>query len=154
MSIIIWSGSLRSVPPESASNRLIIEETGAQKLVGWVTDVGQPDGCARLYLDVTIDHTNRHGALHGGAIAMLLDSACGYTGSLHIDREALPQMLSLSFTTQYLAPGGSGQVMARGLVTGGGRRTLFIAGELLDSDGRLLATSTGVYKPVRQTGGK
>ena len=96
----------------------------------------------------------QHGFIHAGIISTVLDSACGYTGSLHIDREALPQMLSLSFTTQYLAPGGSGQVMARGLVTGGGRRTLFIAGELLDSDGRLLATSTGVYKPVRQTGGK
>ncbi|MEX0340359.1 MAG: PaaI family thioesterase [Arenibacterium sp.] len=141
------------MPPESASDRLIFGETGAQKLIGWVTDVGQPDGRARLYLDVTSEHTNRHGALHGGIIAMLLDSACGYTGSLHINPDTLPQMLSLSFTTQYLAPGGSGQVMAQGRVTGGGRKTLFIGGELLDNDGRLLATSTGVYKPVRQTAG-
>lgn len=140
------------MPPETASSRLIFGETGAQKLIGWVTDVGQPDGRARLYLDVEQHHTNRHGVLHGGIIAMLLDSACGYTGSLHIDADTLPQMLSLSFTTQYLAPGGSGKVIARGIVTGGGRKTLFIAGELLESGGRLIATSTGVYKPVRQEG--
>jgi len=128
---------------------LIIGETGAQRLVGWVTDVGQPDGLARLYLDVADQHTNRHGALHGGIIAMLLDSACGYAGALHLNRESLPNMLSLSFTTQYLAPGRAGQqVIARGDVTGGGRKTLFIAGELWDADGQLLATSTGVYKPV------
>lgn len=141
---------MRSVPPETASARLIDGETGAQRLIGWVTDVGQPDGRARLYLDVTPDHTNRHGALHGGIIAMLLDSACGYTGSLHIDPERLPQMLSLSFTTQYLAPASAGLVTAIGQVTGGGRRTLFISGELHDGAGRLIATSTGVYKPVRQ----
>lgn len=141
---------MRSVPPDTASSRLIDGETGAQRLIGWITDVGQPDNRARLYLDVTPDHTNRHGVLHGGIIAMLLDSACGYTGSLHIDRDSLPQMLSLSFTTQFLAPGSGGSVVAMGQVTGGGRKTLFIAGELWDADGQLIATSTGVYKPVPQ----
>ncbi len=82
---------------------------------------------------------------------MLLDSACGYTGSLHLDRAAMPQMMSLSFTTQFLAPCGRGRVMAIGRVTGGGRRTLFIDGELRDAEGRLVATGTGVYRPVARS---
>jgi uncharacterized protein (TIGR00369 family) len=111
--------------------------------------VGQPDWRARIRLDVGPQHTNRHGVLHGGLIAALLDSACGYSGALHLDAEAMPEMLSVSFTVQYIAPAHPGRVTAIGTVTGGGRRTLFIAGELHDGEGRLLATSTGVYKPVR-----
>lgn len=137
-----------SALPEIDAAGLIHGETGAQRLIGWTTDVGQPDGRARLYLDVDERHGNRHGVLHGGIQAMLLDSACGYTGSLHLNREEMPQMMTLSFTTQFLAPCGSGRAMAIGRVTGGGKRTLFIEGELWDAAERLVATSTGVYRPV------
>ena len=137
-----------SEPPEIDAAGLIHGETGAQNLIGWVTDVGQPDGRARLYLDVTDRHANRHGVLHGGIQAMLLDSACGYTGSLHLDRATMPQMMSLSFTTQFLAPCGQGRVMAIGRVTGGGKRTLFIESALWDAAETLVATGTGVYRQV------
>ncbi|MEC7257991.1 MAG: PaaI family thioesterase [Pseudomonadota bacterium] len=144
---------MNSAQPKE-NGRLIDGETGAQKLVGWVTDVSHPDGRARLTLQVDDRHTNRHGVLHGGIIAMLLDSASGYTGSRHADDESLPPMLSLSFTTQFLAPAHAGEVMAIGRVTGGGRSTLFIEGELRDAEGRLIATSTGLYKRVPQEGSK
>ncbi|MHA6264552.1 PaaI family thioesterase [Arenibacterium sp. CAU 1754] len=140
---------MNSAQPEETPG-LIVGETGAQRLVGWVTDVSHADRRARLYLDVGPQHTNRHGVLHGGIIAMLLDSACGLTGSLKADPETLPPMLSLSFNTQFLAPAKSGHVTAIAQVTGGGRRTLFISGELHDQDGTLVATSAGVYKPVPQ----
>ena len=58
-------------------------------------------------------------------------------------------MLSISFTTQFVGPVSSGRVTAIGTVTGG-KRTLFIEGELRDEDGRLIATSSGVYKPARR----
>jgi len=143
---------LPSAPPEIDAAGLIHGETGAQKLIGWTTDVGQPDGRARLYLEVDARHTNRHGVLHGGIQAMLLDSACGYTGSLHLDRAAMPQMMTLTFTTQFLAPCGPGRVTAIGRVTGGGKRTLFIDGELRDAGDRLVATGTGVFRPVAPVG--
>ena len=133
--------------PSAQPDGLLRDQTGAQTLVGWVTDTTHPDG-ARLILEVGPQHTNRHGVLHGGIIAMLLDSACGYTGSMWTDRVSLPPMLSLTFTTQFLAPAREGTVTASGRVTGGGKRTLFIAGELHDAEDRLIATSTGVYKPV------
>ena len=140
---------MNSAQPKDDGRR-IEGETGAQKLIGWVTDVSHPDGRARLTLQVDERHTNRHSVLHGGIIAMLLDSASGYTGSRHADDATLPPMLSLSFTTQFLAPAHAGEVMAIGRVTGGGRSTLFVEGELRDADGRLIATSTGVYKRVPQ----
>ncbi len=137
-----------SALPDIDAAGLIHGETGAQTLIGWTVDVGQPDRRARLYLDVDDRHSNRHGVLHGGIQAMLLDSACGYTGALHLDHETLPQMMSLSFNTQFLAPCGQGRVMAVGRVTGGGKRTLFIEGTLFDADERLVATGTGVYRRV------
>ncbi|PJE34462.1 PaaI family thioesterase [Pseudooceanicola lipolyticus] len=139
---------MNSAPPEPGRAHLITDATGAQRLIGWTTDLGHRDGRPRLYLDLGAQHGNRHGVLHGGIIAMLLDSACGYAGARHLDPVALPELLTLSFTTQFLAPVAGGRVTALGTVTGGGRRTLFIAGELFDEDGRLAATSTGVYRPV------
>ncbi|GAA6202680.1 PaaI family thioesterase [Aquicoccus sp. SU-CL01552] len=139
---------MTSASPDIDAAGLIHGETGAQTLIGWTVDVGQPDRRARLYLDVDDRHSNRHGVLHGGIQAMLLDSACGYTGALHLDHETLPQMMSLSFNTHFLAPCGQGRVMAIGRVTGGGKRTLFIEGTLFDADDRLVATGTGVYRRV------
>ncbi|WP_121067988.1 PaaI family thioesterase [Chachezhania antarctica] len=136
-----------SAPPEDG---LIIGETGAQKLVGYVVDVSHADGRARTYLDIDDRHLNRHGVLHGGIISMVLDNVCGVSASLSVDASGTAPFLSLSMTTQYLAAAHPGKVTAIGTITGGGRSTLFIEGELRDADGKLLATSSGVYKRVPQ----
>ncbi|MCP1168191.1 PaaI family thioesterase [Limimaricola litoreus] len=131
----------------------IIEgETGAQKLLGYVLDVGRGDGRARCHLTVTADHTNRHGMLHGGIVATILDNAMGATGSLSRDPEGRYPFLTISLNTQYLAPAREGEaLMAVGRITGGGRKLLFIKGELHGPGDRLVATATGVFKPVSQT---
>ena len=58
---------------------IIEDETGAQRMVGYTIDVGQPDRRARCRLVLDERHTNRHGVLHGGIAGMLLDSAAGAT---------------------------------------------------------------------------
>jgi len=140
------------LPSPAPPDRRIDGETGAQRLIGWVVELRADTG-AQLVLNVGDQHTNRHGVLHGGIMAMLLDSASGYTGAFHFDPASLPQMLSLSFTTQFLAPVAAGQVVtARGQVTGGGRSTLYINAQLHDATGQLAATSTGVYRRVNREG--
>lgn len=140
------------MPSAAPPDGVIEGETGAQQLIGWVVVLHAGSG-VRLVLDVEERHTNRHGMLHGGIMAMLLDSASGYTGSFHFDPETLPQMLSLSMTTQYLAPARQGErVVATGRVTGGGRSTLFVTAELRNAAGTLVATSTGVYRRVNREG--
>lgn len=130
---------------------LIEGETGTQRSLGYVIDVGQPDGCARVWLDLDEGHTNRHLVLHGGIASLLLDSAMGATGSLTVDPAGRAPFLTVSMTTQFLAAARAGQrVTATGTVTGGGRSLLFIAGELVADDGTLIATATGVFKRVPQ----
>ncbi|WP_085307548.1 PaaI family thioesterase [Planktotalea arctica] len=128
----------------------IRNETGTQKLVGYVIDVGHSDGCARCWLDLEARHLNRHNVLHGGIATMLLDSASGATGSMTVDPTGLVPFLSVSLNVQFIAPGRPGRVSAVGKITGGGRSLKFISAELHHEDGTLIATSTGVFKRVPQ----
>lgn len=138
------------VPPES--RRVIRDETGSQKLVGYVVDLTAGDGHGRCYLDLGPQHLNRHGMLHGGISTMLLDSACGFTATMAFDPEKMSPVLTVSLATQYVAPVGDGRVTATGTVAGHGRSVCHVTGELRAEDGRLIATATGVFKRVRRAG--
>lgn len=127
---------------------LIVDETGTQRLVGYVLDVGQPDRRARCRLVVDERHTNRHGVLHGGIAAMLLDSACGATASLTLDDSGRRPFLTISLNIDFVGAGRQGGVTATGRVAGGGRSLLFVAAELVHDDGTLIATASGVFKRV------
>lgn len=137
-----------SAPPDRPGR--ISGETGTQRLIGYVIDVGRGDGRARCWLDLGPQHLNRHGVLHGGIATMLLDSACGATGSLTVDEGGRAPFLTVSLTTQFVAPVSAGRVTATGTVTGGGRSLLYISAELLDDQGCVIATGTGVFKRVPQ----
>lgn len=126
---------------------LIRDETGTQTLVGYVVDVSDR-AHGRCWLDVGRQHTNRHNVLHGGIAACLLDNASGTTGSLTVDPSGKAPFLTISITTQFIAPGYPGRVTATGSVTGGGRSLLYISAVLEHEDGTLIATSTGVFKRV------
>lgn len=132
-------------------DHLIVNETGTQTLIGYVVDVSGPDGEARCWLDIGPQHTNRHGVLHGGIATAVLDNACGTTGSLTVDATGKAPFLTISLNTQFIAPAKAGnRVTATGRVVGGGRSTMFIAADLVDDTGRLIATCTGVFKRVPQ----
>ena len=126
---------------------LIKNETGTQKLIGFVLDVSDR-AAAKCWLDVGPEHLNRHGVLHGGLSTTLLDCAFGTTASLTVDASGKAPFLTISLTTNYVGAGRPGRVTATGRVTGGGRSLLYLAGELVHEDGTLIATGTGVFKRV------
>ena len=106
---------------------LITGETGTQRTLGYVLDVSDRAG-ARCWLDLGEGHTNRHGVMHGGIGALLLDNAMGATASLTVDETGRTPFLTVSLTTQFLAPArAGGRVTATARVTGGGASLLFIA---------------------------
>lgn len=128
---------------------LIREETGTQRLIGFVLDVSDR-AHARCWLDVGPQHTNRHGVLHGGIATTLLDCAFGTTASLTVDETGKAPFLTISLTTNYVSAGREGRVTATGTVTGGGRNILYLAGDLVDLEGKVIASATGVFKRVPQ----
>ena len=133
-----------SAPPEEVdSDGLIIGQSGAQSLVGYTIDVGQPDRRGRVWLDIGPQHINRNGKLHGGIQAMLLDAACGFTASMHLGGgAALTPIVTLSLALTYTGSAGLGsRVTATGYLTGGGRRIAQIRGELTDETGAAVATA-------------
>ena len=126
---------------------IIRAQSGAQALVGYTVDVGQPDRLARAHLVITQDHANRNGMLHGGIIAMLLDAACGFTASMQLGGAALTPLVTVSLTTNFVAGVRIGSaVTATGYRAGGGRKIAHIRGELTDDTGALIATATGIFK--------
>lgn len=125
---------------------IITAETGVQRLVGYTLDIGQPDRCARCRLMVDDRHMNRHGVLHGGIAALLLDNACGATASLTVDDSGRRPFLTITLNTDFVGAGRQGGVTATARVVKGGRSLLFIAAELRQDDGRLIATASGVFK--------
>lgn len=129
---------------------IIRDETGTQRLLGYVLDVGRGDGRARCTLDVTEHHGNRHDGFHGGLAAVMLDNAMSATASLSVDASGRHPFATISMHTQFLAPGRIGsRLTATGRVTGGGRSIVFVDGELVDEAGTLIATASGAFKRSR-----
>lgn len=124
------------------------DDSGAQRLIGFALDIS--DGArARCILDLDERHLNRMGILHGGIAATLLDSALGVTASLTSDPSGRHPVSTVSLNVNYLAPGRPGRVTATGRLTGGGRSTLFVEGDLRHEDGTLIATATGVFRKLK-----
>lgn len=133
---------------------LIHDETGMQRTLGYVLDVGNADKRARCWLEIDDRHLNRHGVLHGGLATVLLDSAAGATASLSRDPQGRLPFLTISFNTQFLAPAGPGRVIATGRVVGGGRSLLFVEADLEHEDATLVARGAGVFKPAAREAGQ
>jgi len=124
--------------------------SGTQRLVGYTVDLSDPAGTALVSLDIRDDHMNRNGSLHGGLHATLMDAAAGFAASRFLagpGAEIVP-VVTLSLTTNFLAPAVSGQVVAVGHVTGGGYKIVYANAEIRAEDGTVVSTCTGVFRRV------
>ena len=109
------------------------------------------DSIASLHVDLTHDHLNPLGLVHGGLYASMLDVALAMSGSYRPAPEGLYPGLTLSLTTQYIAPLQleDSFALAKARRTGGGKSVFFAEGEVLSPDGRVIASASGVFKPGR-----
>lgn len=133
-----------SAPRDSAA-----PGSGAQDLIGYDIDLSAEDGTARVILSIAEKHLNRNRSLHGGIVAMMLDTAAGFAVSRHLSPDGAAPLVTVSLTTQYLAPGQEATtVTASGRRVGGGRKIHYADAELRDAQGTLLARASGVFKPI------
>ena len=86
---------------------------------------------------------NPIGAVHGGAICTILDSAAGC--AVHSTLEPGWAYTSIDLNVTYLRPVtlSTGRVVATGTVVKGGKRVSYASGEVRDAAGALIATATG-----------
>jgi uncharacterized protein (TIGR00369 family) len=101
------------------------------------------EGRTRLRLVLRPEHANNLGIAHGGVICTLLDVALGTAARLKAGRP----VVTLDMQTRFLAPG-RGTLIAEGRVTRAGRSVTFCEAEIRDAQGELVASATGLLKPV------
>jgi len=90
---------------------------------------------------------NSQGSLHGGAIATLLDVACGYSGYFPDIDGSEARATTLSLTVNYMSKATQGSLRAIGRRKGGGIKTFFAEAELYDpKDYNIVACATGCFR--------
>ena len=92
--------------------------------------------------------TQQHGFLHAGAVASVLDSACGYAAYSVMPPEA--SVLTVTYTINLLAPAAGQRFTMTGQVVRAGRTLVVCRGEAFaDGAGRpfaaMQATMTALY---------
>lgn len=94
---------------------------------------------------------NRQGVVHGGSLATLLDTACGYAGIYCPYPGRRRRAVTLTLSLSFLNAVSDGVIVAEARVVRSGREIFFSEAEarLEGGDARVLATSTGVFKRLR-----
>ncbi len=120
--------------------------TAFADLVGYRLEAWRPD-YAEVTLALEPRHLNRNGGPHGGLLATLIDTACGFSGVHCTVPGNRRRALTLSLTTQFIARADAGAVLtATGRKVGGGRKTFFATCEVRDQTGRLIARGDGTFR--------
>jgi uncharacterized protein (TIGR00369 family) len=98
----------------------------------------------RVTFECTPDESayNPIGVVHGGLVCTLADSVVGC--AVHTTLEAGVGYTSIDLNVSYLRPVtvGSGRLRAIGTVTKPGRRVAFASAEVVDDQGKTVATAT------------
>jgi uncharacterized protein (TIGR00369 family) len=124
---------------------------GFGKLVGYRLTRWAPEE-AELELVLEPRHLNRSNVPHGGVIATLIDTACGFAGCYSAEPGRRRRAVTLSLSTSFLGQAeASTTLTAKARRTGGGQTVFFARCDLLDGAGHLIATGEGTFKDLRGT---
>ena len=103
---------------------------------------GTDDGGARLVLEVTDEHLNPAGTLHGGVLATLVDTAMGQAVRTVTGEDDVPATSQL--TVIYLRPGKPGELTATAAVRTRGEHLTVCEAEV-EQDGKAVAHAVATF---------
>lgn len=106
-----------------------------------VNPVGFVDEQYVIELDVTPQHLNIGGIVHGGVICSLLDTALARSFFMSLPEENLTAA-TLEMKVNFLGSVKEGKLTAYGRVTHTTRRTAYVEGHVESEGGKLLAKGT------------
>ncbi|WP_020592677.1 PaaI family thioesterase [Kiloniella laminariae] len=102
---------------------------------------------ATVILTIAECHLNRAGIMHGGVLATLIDTACGYAIIHNPDPSKQRRAVTLSLTTLFTAPANVGDTLyATGIYKGGGKSTKFLSCEVFNQHKQLVGQGEAVMK--------
>jgi uncharacterized protein (TIGR00369 family) len=122
---------------------------GAAALLGFELVSIDPDaGSIEVAFRATSQFGNPVGHIQGGFLAAMLDDTLGPALVATLDPEQFAPTLDLH--VQFVRPALPGRITGRGRVVSRGRAVAFLAGELSDDAGNLLAcaTATAAIRPT------
>lgn len=133
---------------ESRPSHLTIM-TPAARLLGreWL-DCDRTTGVSRSRFHAPPEFANRHGTVHGGFLAAMLNSAAGLAVL-----DTLPSELSMvtaRLDTEYLKPAPVGAFEASARVAARDERNVFIDAELATPDGTIVARARATMRIVKR----
>jgi uncharacterized protein (TIGR00369 family) len=117
------------------------EPPPAAALLGWKLVTVDPDaGTIEVSFTATDQFLNPAGDVQGGLLAAMLDDTLGPAVVATLgDGEWAP---TTDLHVQFLRPASPGELRGHGRVVRRGREVAFLAGELRDAGGELVATAT------------
>jgi uncharacterized protein (TIGR00369 family) len=116
--------------------------------LGFVPRAATP-GTATWEYQVSREHFNPNGVLHGGVVMALLDTAMGHAVALLVAPDGAFNAAA-QMSVQFLEPVRDGLITARAEVRKLGKRLAVVDAEATDERGLLLATATATHAILRR----
>lgn len=136
-----WDVMAGAVPPPPAA-----------VLLGWQLERVDPDaGTIEASFQATDQFLNPVGVVQGGFLAAMLDDTLGPALVATLGPGEFAPTIDLQ--VQFVRSARPGRLVGRGRVTHRGSEVAFLAGELVDAEGRLVATATATARIRRQRAG-
>ncbi len=105
-----------------------------------VLEIDSDEGWVKIAYDLGEPHFNRFGALHGGAIACVMDDVLAIAAGLVLQWGEIAPTLEMKVS--YLAQGSAGRHIAEARVIKRGRQINFLEASLANDAGKVIATAS------------
>jgi uncharacterized protein (TIGR00369 family) len=103
-------------------------------------------GYSEVEMEMTGDHANTMGTLHGGIYCALADTAMGVAFATMLGEGET--LTTLELKINYLKPVWNGKVVAKGKVVKKGRMTGLVECDVLDENAQLVARASSTFMAI------
>jgi uncharacterized protein (TIGR00369 family) len=123
----------------------VFREVPFIKLLGMEL-IGLEPSEAVLRLKMREELRQPHGVLHGGATASIIDTATAFAVITVLERGE--KATTVDLTVHYLRPVVEGAIICTAKVVRAGRRLLTVSAEVVNDEGKLIATALSTYTKI------
>ena len=103
-------------------------------------------GEADVKIAIRDDLRQPYGILHGGVTASLIDTAMAFAVRTHLQDHQITT--SVDLTVHYLRPHSQGEIVCTARVVRPGKRVFTVSADVVNEDGKLIATGISTYMKV------